>query len=354
MGRKEKLNDYEYEMRLQREIEKRKARIDELEFLISHKSYTLLHPFQTKKIKEEISKLRSEIEALDESEDSVTSFVLPSIICVFLILGGIFFLTFGSKGNISKNEPVSSSIIISKTTDKTSEPKIDIDSMIEYKSSIVIDESSPDFPDDSESESSVVIHDDPGSEQSIISQEDSDIISDQHSVISENDDGPSYEIKSLYTSELNLSATTDYYHIDNTTIYLGNKEGVTIDISCKGIDITQEDIVVEYDKKRLSVEIREVMGYESKHVQLYIEAKKEGKSEIYIATKYDIVNESADNTIILVPIEKLNSRDGKVVYITPTGEKYHKSEKCAGENAMITTLFDAEGWEYDPCGKCAR
>jgi len=49
---------------------------------------------------------------------------------------------------------------------------------------------------------------------------------------------------------------------------------------------------------------------------------------------------------------KLDSKQGKLVYYTPTGEKYHFSKSCAGDNAMETTLNDAEGF-LDPCGKCA-
>lgn len=44
----------------------------------------------------------------------------------------------------------------------------------------------------------------------------------------------------------------------------------------------------------------------------------------------------------------------KEVYITPTGSKYHLSASCAGENAIPTTLEDAENTGYTPCAKCAQ
>lgn len=41
------------------------------------------------------------------------------------------------------------------------------------------------------------------------------------------------------------------------------------------------------------------------------------------------------------------------VYITPTGVRYHISAKCAGDNAIKTTLDEAVSQGYTPCGRCA-
>lgn len=41
------------------------------------------------------------------------------------------------------------------------------------------------------------------------------------------------------------------------------------------------------------------------------------------------------------------------VYITPTGARYHISAKCAGDNAIETTLDEATSQGYTPCGRCA-
>ena len=38
--------------------------------------------------------------------------------------------------------------------------------------------------------------------------------------------------------------------------------------------------------------------------------------------------------------------NGGIVYVNDKGEKYHYS--YAGENAIATTLFDAEAYEYEP------
>lgn len=43
---------------------------------------------------------------------------------------------------------------------------------------------------------------------------------------------------------------------------------------------------------------------------------------------------------------------GSIVYITPTGSKYHYSKSCAGKNAIQKNLSEVKG-SYDPCKKCA-
>lgn len=45
--------------------------------------------------------------------------------------------------------------------------------------------------------------------------------------------------------------------------------------------------------------------------------------------------------------------NGKTVYITPTGEKFHIKESCAGENAIETELGKL-GEEYTACKRCAK
>lgn len=42
------------------------------------------------------------------------------------------------------------------------------------------------------------------------------------------------------------------------------------------------------------------------------------------------------------------------VYRTPSGKKYHISEKCGGGNSYGVTLDDAIGAKLDPCGKCCK
>lgn len=50
--------------------------------------------------------------------------------------------------------------------------------------------------------------------------------------------------------------------------------------------------------------------------------------------------------------EITTTKSGRIVYITPYGEKYHCSASCAGKNAIEEYYNDIEGI-YDPCKKCA-
>ena len=42
-----------------------------------------------------------------------------------------------------------------------------------------------------------------------------------------------------------------------------------------------------------------------------------------------------------------------IVYIAPTGKKYHLSQKCAGKNATEVLLEDIKD-EREPCKKCVK
>ena len=43
----------------------------------------------------------------------------------------------------------------------------------------------------------------------------------------------------------------------------------------------------------------------------------------------------------------------KIVYITPTGKRFHLKSTCAGKNAIKTFLSEIKS-DYTPCKKCAR
>lgn len=45
--------------------------------------------------------------------------------------------------------------------------------------------------------------------------------------------------------------------------------------------------------------------------------------------------------------------DGKTVYITPSGKRYHIKASCAGANAIETDRKSAEE-SYTPCRRCAK
>lgn len=49
--------------------------------------------------------------------------------------------------------------------------------------------------------------------------------------------------------------------------------------------------------------------------------------------------------------ENTQLRSDRIVYITPTGKKYHYDQQCAGKNAIPKNLDDVSG-SYGPCGTC--
>ena len=49
--------------------------------------------------------------------------------------------------------------------------------------------------------------------------------------------------------------------------------------------------------------------------------------------------------------ENTQLRSDRIVYITPTGKKYHYDKECAGKNAIPKNLDEVTG-AYGPCGTC--
>lgn len=62
---------------------------------------------------------------------------------------------------------------------------------------------------------------------------------------------------------------------------------------------------------------------------------------------YGIVEEADNAPATVVPASP-------TAYITPTGKRYHLSQSCAGENAIQTTIAEANEEGYTPCMNCAQ
>ena len=62
---------------------------------------------------------------------------------------------------------------------------------------------------------------------------------------------------------------------------------------------------------------------------------------------YGIVEEADNAPATAVPASP-------TAYITPTGKRYHLSQSCAGENAIQTTIAEANEEGYTPCMNCAQ
>ena len=87
---------------------------------------------------------------------------------------------------------------------------------------------------------------------------------------------------------------------------------------------------------------------------ILVSPKTSGLSDISIYSYYDIEKEGENATGYVIPINALDSSEGRIVYYTRNGEKYHFSADCAGPNAEATTLHEAESYDLGPCGNCVN
>ena len=153
-----------------------------------------------------------------------------------------------------------------------------------------------------------------------------------------------------------LHTITDYAHISESTVYLGNDEGVTISIEASSPGMDYDDFIFLYDEEQLKCEPQFINeNYNGKTLLRYkLWHTAPGKTEVLVVSGYEYYEQGDECPAYSFDVYGLNSEDGKVVYCTQTGEKYHFSSDCAGEKATATTLWDAVQAGYEPCGKCAK
>ena len=157
----------------------------------------------------------------------------------------------------------------------------------------------------------------------------------------------------ITAEELKVRTATDYAHTKSDIVYLGNNEGVTITIAVSKENLSPDDFAIIYDETALSADTNlETMDGKTIYT-LYATGRTEGRTSLVICTAYDLYLQGEDANGYMIEIVKLNSSDGRVVYVTPTGDRYHFSKDCAGESAIETTYWDAVANDYSPCGKCA-
>jgi len=146
----------------------------------------------------------------------------------------------------------------------------------------------------------------------------------------------------------------EYAHIDSDVIRLGNNERVWITIKASPSNLSADDFIVDYDDTMLEiVDITSSTTGNVLEIELTIKAKKAGVSEIIICSGYEIYEEAENADCYVLTVNGLDSSDGRIVYVTSSGEKYHFSSSCV-DNGIKTTLDDALAYDYEPCGKCAK
>lgn len=168
-------------------------------------------------------------------------------------------------------------------------------------------------------------------------------------------DSSQINVPKLTASDLKVSSQNDYAHIDTESITLGNGEGVTITVKAPAMGLIPDDIIVLYDDELITVDAKIPLdsdGYT--YFKYYITGNETCTTQFVIFTYYDYLAEGENAPGFFFDISKLDSQNGRVVYVTATGERYHYSEKCAGENAIKTTFYDATAGGYTACRKCAK
>lgn len=154
--------------------------------------------------------------------------------------------------------------------------------------------------------------------------------------------------------DYSVHTKSEYAHIDSAVIRLGNGERVWITIKASPATLSMNDFVVDYDDAMLEIiDVRSSTVGDILQIELTVKAKSSGVSEIIICSGYELYEDAENIKGYVLTVRGLDSTDGKVVYITSTGEKYHFSESCVA-SGIKTTLNDALAYEYGPCSKCAK
>ena len=299
-----------------------------------------LHPIKAVKDNKEIKQLHKEIEAYNnEKKRRQSSFVLGGIIIACIAFIGI--MAIFEKPDVSSDANDSTGInkiVESQATtfedDSEEFSKEPVDEVLN-STEVIVETSLEQLKSETETIPSSISEE--ASSENIV----------QTSNIYE------YEGIRLTASDLSVTTRSDYAHIESDRIVMGNGEGATISIDTSVSDVTADDLIIIFDKEYLKVEKDVFSIGEKTRLNYYVTGKKVGESHVVIMTNYDYVIHGEDAPGYVVDFEKLNSNDGKVVYVT-SSDKYHYSKDCAGENATKTTYRDAKAYDLKPCGKCAK
>lgn len=146
----------------------------------------------------------------------------------------------------------------------------------------------------------------------------------------------------------------EYAHIDSDVIRLGNSERVWISIEASPSTLSMDDFIIDYDDTMLEIiDVTSSTSGDILKIELTVKAKKSGLSEIIICSGHELFEDAENAECYVLTVNGLDSKDGRVVYVTSTGEKYHYSASCVSSGTK-TTLSDALAYEYEPCGKCVN
>ena len=339
------------EQRLAEEQRMREERLRQLEESAQKKKgFHIPHPVQAMQNKKEMKTLRKEIAAYEErkkSKKAMAGLVGVMVVCFGIL--GIMAIT--EKKEDTKNVPPSTVAVVEQNSESTT-----VERTIPVASSEGEIETTAKVESASKQEESSSVKETEKATESTSEAETVSATSQESSTAQETTESAELDIPKITAKDLSVSTLNDYGHISTEVLYLGNNEGVTITVKVSVLDLIADDILFLYDENLLSVKEKEPFEVNGKqtYFEYYVTGKKECNTQIAILTTYDYLTQGDDASGFILDVVKMDSSDGKVCYITPTGEKYHFSASCAGENATKTTYRDVIAYDFGPCGKCAK
>ena len=322
--------------RLAEEQRRRIERLQELEDAVQKKNgFHIPHPIKAMQNKKEIKQLRKEIEAYnDKKKNNILTIALVGAFVWFGIVGIIAEKNTENRDALSSAAQIETDALATVSSEYAS--PYALRGVSASADVLELDAEAKKTTDETEKNSELK----------------SDDVSVQSSDASESEEA---DILKLTVNDLSVSTLNDYAHIDTETLYLGNGEGVTIAVETSVTGVTAEDILLFYDDDLLSAKTEDAIAVGNKtRFEFYVTGKSPCSTQIAIITNYDYLTKGDEVEGFVFDVNKLDSSEGRVCYVTPTGEKYHLKEKCAGKNAIKTTFRDAAAYEYEPCGKCAK
>ena len=155
----------------------------------------------------------------------------------------------------------------------------------------------------------------------------------------------------LSLNDLKIYVKTDYAHIKSNKITLGNDESVTITVEAP-LGTVREDISVIYDSLLFSAAVDEPLEAEGKtFINVHVSGTFPCEGTVKVTTPHEEEKEEKGAAFKL-EIVKLDYNNGRMVYWTPTGKKYHYDNECGGKNSTKTTVFDSVSVGLEPCIRC--
>ena len=336
-------------------LNRMKSQLSALENELSGLS-PVLNPIRTVQVKKQIAALKRDIKKEESRLQSKQA--LPIIGIALVVLFGIMFIMAGreKRENAERTASVesSSALIQDSTTQESSVQESSIQESSVQESSI--QESSRQESSIQESSSQVSSIQESSVQESSIQESSGEESSIQESSTEESTQEAAVEDDNPYNIvySFDVKPVTEYDHVESSSINLGADEVLTITITASPADLEVEDFYFDYDDSILSYSID---GIETSGSSTIITVKvwsvSSGNADFGVFTSYAIYKNEETARGYYIPIHALNYEDGRLVYYTPTGECYHFSQSCAGENFGCTTLYDAIAAGLKPCGNCA-